>query len=118
MQRDIDRYRPLPDEHLEASVRDHLESATARQLDAETFDHLFAQWEGAEGQALYLRNLTCFDEADTEVFEALLPSISVPGWVGFLLERHDCGRHCLGFLRVAGAVKNRRGCSSWLTRLD
>lgn len=78
MQRDVARYGPLPDDGLETSIRDHLRSATSRPLDAETFHHLFAQWEGAEGQAAYLRNLTGFDEADTDAFEPLLPSISVP----------------------------------------
>lgn len=57
MQREIERYDPLPDAELEASIRQHLASATSRPLDAQTFDELFAQWEGAEGQALYLRNL-------------------------------------------------------------
>ena len=78
MQREIERYDPLPDAELEASIRQHLSSATSRPLDAQTFDALFAQWEGAEGQALYLRNLACLHESDTQVFESLLPSISVP----------------------------------------
>ncbi len=78
MQREIERYDPLPDAELEASIRQHLSSATSRPLDAQTFDALFAQWEGAEGQALYLRNLACLHESDTQLFESLLPSISVP----------------------------------------
>ena len=78
MQQELDRYDPLPDAALEASIREHLESATSRRLEASAFDSLFAQWEGAEGQALYLRNVACLDEADTRVLEPLLRSISVP----------------------------------------
>lgn len=78
MRQQLDRYDPLPDPGLQASIREHLESATVQPLDPKAFKALFAQWEGAEGQALYLRNLACFDEADTQVFEPLLRSISVP----------------------------------------
>ena len=35
MQQQIDRYGPLPDDALEASIRDHLNSATSRPVDAE-----------------------------------------------------------------------------------
>ena len=78
MQREVDRYRSLPDAELEASIREHLNSATFTPLDSEVFADLFGQWDGAHGQALYLRNLAGFDEADTEAFEPLLPSISAP----------------------------------------
>ena len=78
MQQQLDRYNSLPDPGLEASIREHLESATSRPLEHKAFETLFGQWEGAEGQALYLRNLACLDEADTQVLEPLLRSISVP----------------------------------------
>jgi pimeloyl-ACP methyl ester carboxylesterase len=87
MQGELERYRELPDDALAASIREHLESATAEPLDAEAFDGIFGQWQGAEGQALYLRNLACFDEADTQAFEALLPSLAVPVLV--LWGEHD-----------------------------
>jgi pimeloyl-ACP methyl ester carboxylesterase len=78
MQGELDRYRSLPDAELEATVREHLSTATFRPLDPEVFDALFDQWQGAEGQALYLRNLAGFDEADTEALEPLLGTIGVP----------------------------------------
>ncbi len=78
MQKELDRYDPLPDAALEASIREHLQSATSRPLEASAFGNLFAQWEGAEGQALYLRNLACFDETDTHLLEPLLRSIRAP----------------------------------------
>jgi pimeloyl-ACP methyl ester carboxylesterase len=78
MQREIESYRSLPDADLAASVREHLESATAHPLDRDVFTELFGQWDGPLGQALYLRNLTALDEADTQAFEPLLPSMSVP----------------------------------------
>lgn len=78
MQREIDTYGPLPDDELEAAIRAHLDSATSRPLHPETFDRLFGQWDGAEGQALYLRHLACFEESDTDAFKPLLSSLSIP----------------------------------------
>lgn len=77
MQSERERYRELPDEELAASIREHLERATAEPLDPEAFEGIFGQWRGAEGQALYLRNLACFDEADTLAFEPLLGSLAL-----------------------------------------
>lgn len=78
MQGEAARYASLPDAELAATIRSHLRTATSRPLEAEAFDALFGQWDGADGQALYLRNLAHFDEADTDAFEPLLGSISVP----------------------------------------
>lgn len=78
MQRELGRYSALPDPGLAATIREHLHTATARPLDPEVFNSLFGQWDGAEGQALYLRNLACLHESDTDLFEPLLPSISIP----------------------------------------
>lgn len=78
MQRELARYRALPDPELAATIREHLHTATSRPLDPEVFKWLFGQWEGPEGQALYLRNLACLHESDTELFEPLLPAISIP----------------------------------------
>ncbi len=68
----------MPDAGLADSIREHLASATFKPLDSKVFADLFAQWEGPHGQALYLRDLAHFDEADTEVLEPLLPSITAP----------------------------------------
>lgn len=106
MQRELDRYDRLPDENLGVSIRDHVSSATSRPLDAETFDVLFGQWGGAEGQALYLRNLTCLDEADTEDFEPLLPSISVP--VLILWGEEDIWLPVATSERIASLIPNAR----------
>lgn len=78
LQLEAHRFRSLPDAELEASIREHLRSATFKPLAPEVFADLFDQWEGGHGQELYLRNLAHFDEADTDAFEPLLPSISVP----------------------------------------
>jgi pimeloyl-ACP methyl ester carboxylesterase len=106
MQREIDSYRALPDDNLEALIRDHLKSATSRPLDADTFDELFGQWKGAEGQALYLRNLACFDEDDTEEFEPLLPSISVPALI--LWGEEDAWLPVTTSERIASLIPNAR----------
>jgi pimeloyl-ACP methyl ester carboxylesterase len=78
MQSDPGRWGPLPDPELAETIESHLRSATARPLAPELFDALFGQWAGAQGQALYLRNLAQFDERHTEAFEPLLPRIAVP----------------------------------------
>jgi pimeloyl-ACP methyl ester carboxylesterase len=78
MQQEVDRYEALPDADLADSIRQHLMHATAKPLEPEVFDRLFGQWEGAAGQALYLRNLAGFDERHTDVLEPLLPKMSVP----------------------------------------
>ena len=106
MQRAADRYDSLPDRSLGASIRRHLSSATSRPLDPETFERLFAQWEGAEGQALYLRNLASFDEADTEDVEPLLPSISVP--VLILWGEEDAWLPVATSERIAALIPNAR----------
>ena len=81
MQRDRGRYADLPDDRLADEIREHLRSATATPLHDDAFAALFGQWDGAEGQALYLRNLAGFDEADTDPVEAALASITVPALV-------------------------------------
>jgi pimeloyl-ACP methyl ester carboxylesterase len=78
MQRNLAAYDPLPDAQLAATIREHLGTATHRPVDEEIFAALFGQWEGAHGQALYLRNLAQFDEDHTRELEPLLSSISVP----------------------------------------
>ncbi|MBA3982074.1 MAG: alpha/beta hydrolase [Acidimicrobiia bacterium] len=78
MQRNLGRYEPLPNAKLAAEIESHLVGATHRPLDPETFDVLFGQWEGAEGQALYLRNVAQLDERDTADFEPHLSTMSTP----------------------------------------
>ena len=78
MQREVDRHRELPDPRLAAEIREHLTSATATPLDEHVFGRLFGQWDGARGQALYLRNLAGFSEDDTDPVEAALTAIDVP----------------------------------------
>jgi pimeloyl-ACP methyl ester carboxylesterase len=78
MQRDTARYASLPDPRLAGVIEDHLRTATAAPLDDERYRSLFAQWDGAEGQALYLRNIRCLDERDTEPVEERLSTVAVP----------------------------------------
>jgi pimeloyl-ACP methyl ester carboxylesterase len=78
MQHDVDRYRPLPSAELEATIAEHLRSATQRELDPAVYAALFGQWEGERGQALYLRNLQQLDERHTADFERGLPQLEPP----------------------------------------
>jgi pimeloyl-ACP methyl ester carboxylesterase len=78
MQGELERYRALPDRELAETIRRHLATATAAPLEPGDFAALFGQWEGADGQARYLRNLAGFDEADTDALEPLLPSLTAP----------------------------------------
>ena len=39
---------------------------------------LFGQWDGADGQALYLHNIRCFDEADTDPVQQRLATLAIP----------------------------------------
>lgn len=78
MQRDADRWTGLPDPELGELIANHLRTATVAPLPPEVFGGLFAQWEGQNGQALYLRNLAQFDEDHTRALEPLLPTITAP----------------------------------------
>jgi pimeloyl-ACP methyl ester carboxylesterase len=69
---------PPPDHELGEAIREHLNSATVSDLDPDAYDALFGQWDGEEGRALYLRNLACFDENDTEEFRPLLGQLRAP----------------------------------------
>jgi len=81
MQASLDRYGPLPDDRLEQEIAKHLRSATYQELERATFEALFSQWAGAEGQALYLRNIAKLDERDTAEFEPLLSTMTTPARV-------------------------------------
>lgn len=78
MQRTADRWTALPDPELAELIAGHLRTATVAPLPREVFGALFGQWEGRDGQALYLRNLAQFDEDHTRAFEPLLPTVSAP----------------------------------------
>jgi pimeloyl-ACP methyl ester carboxylesterase len=78
MQGEIARYEPLPSAELEGVIRAHLGTATAQPLAADAYSDIFGQWDGATGQALYLRNLACLDERDTDAFQPLLTTITAP----------------------------------------
>ena len=68
----------LPDEDLAGEIEEHLRSATHGELPEETFGALFGQWEGAEGQALYLRNIARLDESHTDEFRDRLATMDTP----------------------------------------
>jgi len=78
MQRNAGRWTSLPDCELAAQIEEHLRAATVNPLAADVFEGLFGQWDGPNGQALYLRNAAQFDEEHTRAFEPLLPSITMP----------------------------------------
>ncbi len=78
MQHDTGRYRTLPDDDLAAVIREHLETATVRRLPDDLYGLLFDQWAGADGQALYLRNIRWLDEADTDPVEQRLAALRAP----------------------------------------
>ena len=73
-----DAYRTMPNHIFEQSVFAHLHTATARPMDEATFEAVFGQWRGEDGQARYMRNLTQFDERYTAEFEPLLGSMRTP----------------------------------------
>lgn len=77
MQSELDSWSERPGE-LDATIAEHLRSATSESLDGELFDALFGQWSGERGRALYLRNVGQLDEDHTTPFEDLLESIAVP----------------------------------------
>jgi pimeloyl-ACP methyl ester carboxylesterase len=78
MQQNAERWNSLPDPALEETIVEHLRTATVKSLDDEVFRGLFGQWKGAEGQALYIRNLVQLDEDHTREFEPLLQKITAP----------------------------------------
>jgi pimeloyl-ACP methyl ester carboxylesterase len=47
-------------------------------MDEATFDAVFGQWLGEEGQRRYMRNLVQFNERYTAEFEPLLGSMQTP----------------------------------------
>lgn len=106
MQLETRDLRSLPDAELEDSIREHLRSATFKPLAPEVFADLFDQWEGGHGQALYLRNLAHFDEADTDAFEPLLPSIPVP--VLILWGQEDAWLPVATSERIAASIPHAR----------
>ncbi len=88
MQRDVAQLMArVPDDELAAAIESHLRSATMTHLDDDLFGALFGQWKGELGQRLYLRNLACLDERDTDPIEERLHEIDVP--VLILWGEHD-----------------------------
>jgi pimeloyl-ACP methyl ester carboxylesterase len=73
-----DAYRTMPNHIFEQTVIAHLRTATARPVDEATFDAVFGQWLGEEGQRRYMRNLAQFNERYTAEFEPLLGSMQTP----------------------------------------
>jgi pimeloyl-ACP methyl ester carboxylesterase len=73
-----DAYRTMPNHIFEQTVIAHLRTATAHPMDEGTFDAVFGQWLGEEGQKRYMRNLAQFDERYTAEFEPLLGSMQTP----------------------------------------
>jgi pimeloyl-ACP methyl ester carboxylesterase len=73
-----DAYRTMPNHIFEQTVITHLRTATARPMEEATFDAVFGQWLGEDGQARYMRNLAQFDERYTAEFEPLLDSMQTP----------------------------------------
>lgn len=87
MQHTPHRWTKLPDPQLGDLITEHLRSATVRRLASDVFSGLFSQWEGQEGQALYLRNLAQLAEEHTRALEPLLPRITIP--TGIVWGDHD-----------------------------
>jgi len=52
MQAHLEAYRTMPNHIFEQAVIAHLRTATARPMEEATFDAVFGQWRGEEGQAL------------------------------------------------------------------
>jgi pimeloyl-ACP methyl ester carboxylesterase len=73
-----DAYRTMPNHIFEQTVVAHFRTATARPMAEATFDAVFGQWRGEDGQARYMRNLAQFDERYTAEFECLLGPMQTP----------------------------------------
>jgi pimeloyl-ACP methyl ester carboxylesterase len=67
--------RSVPCPELAEKIDRHLRSATHRPLDPLVFRAFFGQWDGARGQALYLRNVARLDEDHTAVLEPSLATM-------------------------------------------
>jgi pimeloyl-ACP methyl ester carboxylesterase len=78
MQAHLEAYRTMPNHIFEQAVIAHLRTATARPMEEATFDAVFGQWRGEEGQVRYLDNLAQFDEGYTAEFEPRLGSMQTP----------------------------------------
>lgn len=74
----LEAFVTMPHDSWWAMTEAHLRAAVHREMTPEAFDGHFGQWRGAEGQALWLRNLRQFDEDHTQEFEDRLGAIDVP----------------------------------------
>jgi pimeloyl-ACP methyl ester carboxylesterase len=74
----LDVYTTMPTETFEALVASHLRTATHYPMDELTIETYLDQWKGEAGQKLYLHKDAQLDEGETDDFEPLLSSITVP----------------------------------------
>ncbi|MDQ3577946.1 MAG: alpha/beta hydrolase [Actinomycetota bacterium] len=68
----LDVYATMPTHIFREIAAAHFRTATARPMASEVFAAYFDQWEGEQGQQLWLRNVRGFDEQHTAEFEPLL----------------------------------------------
>jgi len=74
----LDVYATMPMHIFREISAAHLRTATAQAMAPEAFTAYFDQWEGEQGQQLWLRNVRGFDEQHTAEFEPLLDAMATP----------------------------------------
>lgn len=72
----MDVYASMPTHSFREIAAAHLRTATEQPMQPEVFAAYFDQWEGEQGQQLWLRNVRGFDEQDTADFEPLLDAMA------------------------------------------
>jgi pimeloyl-ACP methyl ester carboxylesterase len=78
IQAHLEAYRSMPVHLFREVAAAHLRTATYRPMDEEVFAAIFDQWEGKQGQALWLAHVAGFDESHTAEFEPFLGSMETP----------------------------------------
>jgi pimeloyl-ACP methyl ester carboxylesterase len=74
----LEAYRTMPAHIFREVAAAHLRTATREPMAPDVFAAYFDQWEGEQGQRLWIRNVSGHDEQHTADFEPLLAGIAVP----------------------------------------
>jgi pimeloyl-ACP methyl ester carboxylesterase len=73
-----DAYRTMPTHIFREIAAAQLRTATFAPMSPAVFAAYFDQWEGQEGQELWIRKVLSFDEQDTADFEPMLEQLQTP----------------------------------------
>jgi pimeloyl-ACP methyl ester carboxylesterase len=73
-----DAYRTMPTHIFREIAAAQLRTATFAPMSPAVFAAYFDQWEGQQGQELWIRKVLSFDEQDTADFEPMLEQLQTP----------------------------------------